>query len=89
MIPCASRWENCALCTGKNKDKPLLGLVPLSHLKATLSNQIEFYEGDYLDPRTGKQYKTRARLSNNGRHLTLYNVDISTNASRKMTWIKY
>lgn len=40
-----------------------MGFVPLSHLKATPSNQIEFYEGDYLDPRTGKQYKTRARLN--------------------------
>ena len=43
----------------------------------------------YLDPRTGKQYKTRARLSSNGKHLTLYNVDLATNASRKMTWVKY
>ena len=88
-VPGAPRLENCTLCTGKNKDKPLLGFVPLSHLKATPSNQIEFYEGDYLDPRTGKQYKTRARLSSNGKHLTLYNVDLATNASRKMTWVKY
>ncbi len=36
-----------------------MGFVPLSHLKATPSNQIEFYEGDYLDPRTGKQYQKK------------------------------
>ena len=47
-VPGAPRLESCTLCTGKNKDKPLMGFVPLSHLKATPSNQIEFYEGDYL-----------------------------------------
>ena len=88
-VPGAPRLESCTLCTGKNKDKPLMGFVPLSHLKATPSNQIEFYEGDYLDPRTGKQYKTRARLSNSGKHLTLYNVDLATHARHKMTWVKY
>lgn len=88
-VPCAPRLENCSLCTCKNKDKPLLGFVPLTHSKATPRNTIEFYEGDYLDPRTGKQYKTRARLSNSGKHLTLSNVDLATHARHKMTWVKY
>ena len=60
----------------KNKDKPLMGFVPLP-LKATPSNQIEFYEGDHLDPTYwyGNIKPRPFRLSNSGKHLTLYNVD--------------
>ena len=49
----------CDLCTGKNKDKPILGLNILTGLE---KDEDEWSGGKILDPRNGKIYKCYIQL---------------------------
>ena len=49
----------CDLCTGKNKDKPILGLNILTGLE---KDEEEWSGGKILDPRNGKIYKCYIQL---------------------------
>ncbi|WP_445747203.1 DUF2147 domain-containing protein [Polaribacter sp.] len=49
----------CDLCTGENKDKPILGLNILTGLE---KNGDEWSGGKILDPRNGKVYKCYIKL---------------------------
>lgn len=49
----------CDLCTGENKDKPILGLNILTGLE---KDGDEWSGGKILDPRNGKVYKCYIKL---------------------------
>lgn len=49
----------CSACSGKNKNKPYLGLVIITDLKKD-GNQWD--GGKILDPKTGKEYKCHIEL---------------------------
>lgn len=51
----------CDACTGKNKNKPILGMVILNGLK---KNGKEWNGGKILDPKNGKYYKCYITLVN-------------------------
>jgi uncharacterized protein (DUF2147 family) len=51
----------CDKCTGKNKCKPILGLVILKGLE---KNGKEWNNGKILDPKNGKYYKCYITLDN-------------------------
>lgn len=51
----------CDLCTGENKNKPILGLNILTGLE---KNGEEWSGGKILDPRSGKIYKCYIKLEN-------------------------
>lgn len=44
----------CSACSGKNKNKPYVGLVIINDLK---KDGDEWSGGKILDPKTGKEYK--------------------------------
>lgn len=52
----------CENCTGKNKNKPILGMHILTGLK---KNGEEWSGGKILDPKNGKEYKCYITLENN------------------------
>lgn len=59
IIKDADRDKTCINCTGKNKNKPILGLDILNGLK---ENGDEWSGGKILDPKNGKYYKCYIRL---------------------------
>ncbi len=52
----------CENCTGKNKNKPILGMDILTGLK---KDGEEWSGGKILDPKNGKEYKCYITLENN------------------------
>jgi uncharacterized protein (DUF2147 family) len=48
-----NRNKTCTECTGKLKNKPLLGMVFLYGLK---KDGKEYNDGNIVDPKTGKEY---------------------------------
>lgn len=52
----------CENCTGKNKNKPILGMHILTGLK---KDGEEWSGGKILDPKNGKEYKCYITLENN------------------------
>jgi len=58
----------CKLCTGSNKDRPLVGLQIMWGFQADGS---EWSGGQVLDPETGKIYHATLTLENSGKQLRL------------------
>ncbi len=54
----------CKTCKGKNKNKPVIGLVIIESIK---KNGNEFNDGTILDPENGKTYKCYLELVNNNK----------------------
>lgn len=54
----------CSACSGKNKNKPYLGLVIITDLK---KDGDEWSGGKILDPKTGKEYKCYMALENSNK----------------------
>ncbi|MBP7782837.1 MAG: DUF2147 domain-containing protein [Acinetobacter sp.] len=87
--PGAPLISTCTQCTGQLKNKPLVGFSTLYDLKASSKNRLEFSNGTYRDPKTGLEYKSHVRLSNNGKHLSLRNTLPNSTIGRNLTWVKY
>ena len=49
----------CEECKGKNKDKPVIGLIIIENLKV---DEDEYNSGTILDPKNGKTYKCQLEL---------------------------
>ena len=78
--------ENCVSCPAPYTNKPILGLDVLTGLKHESENN--FVDAKVLDPLSGKIYSGKAKLSTNGKRLTLRGyVGISV-LGRSQTWIK-
>ena len=58
----------CDKCQGINKDKPILGLLFMWGLK---KNGDEYTGGEILDPDNGKIYKSKMRLMDGGKTLSV------------------
>ena len=56
------RGRVCDTCEGKNKNKPILGMVILNGLK---KDGKEWNDGEILEPKNGKYYKCYITLLNN------------------------
>ncbi|GET46246.1 DUF2147 domain-containing protein [Capnocytophaga felis] len=54
----------CSACSGKNKNKPYLGLIIITDLK---KDGDEWSGGKILDPKTGKEYKCNMTLENSNK----------------------
>ena len=50
----ADRKKTCTLCTGDDKNKPIIGLTVIKGLR---KDGNEYYGGYILDPKHGKLYK--------------------------------
>jgi uncharacterized protein (DUF2147 family) len=55
------RNRKCDLCTGTDKDKPILGMTII---KGLTKDEAEYNGGKITDPKNGKQYKCYITLDN-------------------------
>ena len=58
----------CTKCTDARKNQPFVGMVILSGLR---KEGDEYIDGEILDPDSGRVYRARARIENDGNQLDL------------------
>ena len=76
----------CVDCPAPYTNKPILGLDVLTGLKHSSGNN--YTGGRILDPNTGKVYNMKAKLSSNGKRLTLRGYVGVSALGRTQTWIR-
>ena len=78
--------EICVDCPAPYTNKPILGLDSLTGLKHSSGNN--YTGGRILDPNTGKVYSMNAKLSSNGKRLTLRGYVGVSALGRTQIWIR-
>lgn len=80
--------ETCQKCPAPYTDKPMIGLKVLTGLKE-VPGKVGYYDGGrILDPLSGKIYSDKARLSPDGRRLTMRGYVGVSLLGRSQTWIR-
>ena len=77
--------ERCDLCKDDRKDKPVIGLEILRHLKRSGD---AYSGGDILDPDNGSVYRCKAKLVEGGQKLVLRGYIGISLLGRSQTWIR-
>lgn len=77
----------CMTCTDVRKGQPLLGMVILSGFRRE-GNTLVWSGGEILDPDTGKIYKSKATLVDNGRRLDVRGYIGVSLLGRTQTWLR-
>ena len=88
-LPGAEKLGTCGNCPGQLKNRPFVGLPFIWDFKNDPKNEREYIHGKVLDPIGGKIYKGKARLSANGKRLTLRGYVGVSVIGRSVTWVKY
>ncbi|TXJ05546.1 MAG: DUF2147 domain-containing protein [Acinetobacter sp.] len=78
--------EICVDCPAPYTNKQILGLDVLTGLKHSSGNN--YTGGRILDPNSGKVYSMKAKLSSNGKRLTLRGYVGVSALGRNQVWIR-
>lgn len=81
--PGKTEGELCEKCNGTNHNKPIVGMVIMTGLKA---NQHQWGNGQILDPLNGKTYSCSAKLAENGKRLNVRGYIGLPLLGRSQTW---
>lgn len=76
----------CESCSGNLKNKPIVGLQIVQHLKPVAGQPNAFENGAILDPHNGKTYKLKGTLSADGKTLNLRGYIGVSLLGRNQTW---
>lgn len=80
--------ETCQRCPAPYTDKPLVGLTMLTGLKQDPANENNFFDAKILDPLSGNIYKAKARVSPDGRRLSMRGYVGVSALGRSQSWIR-
>jgi uncharacterized protein (DUF2147 family) len=80
--------EICKKCPPPLTDKPFVGLNILQNLVDDPKKPNHFMNGTILDPLSGKTYRMKARLSADGRRLTIRGYVGVSLLGRSQTWMR-
>lgn len=75
----------CDKCSGELKDKPILGMKLMWGLKA---EDDEYTGGEIIDPKKGKTYKCKLKLSKDGKELTVRGFIGISLLGRSQKWFR-
>ena len=78
--------ELCNKCPAPYTNQPILGMDVLKGLKHT--GGTNYSGGKIIDPLSGNIYSTKAKLSSNGKRLTMRGYVGVSALGRSQTWIK-
>jgi len=84
-LKAADAKEHCDLCTDGRKGKPIIGLVVLRSLK---KQGDEYAGGDILDVDTGKVYRCKLQLLDQGKKLLVRGYIVTPILGRSQIWIR-
>lgn len=76
--------NQCGGCTGAQKNAPIIGMTVVSGLKETGEGQYE--GGKVFDPKSGKTYSAKAKITNGGKSLELRGFVGVSLLGRTQTW---
>lgn len=79
-----SEKDLCTKCEGEDKDKPILGLTILHNLQEKTPTLWD--RGTILDPETGKVYRAKLTLKNDGKTLDVRGFIGISLIGRTQTW---
>lgn len=87
VFPAPNEDQNpkCDKCEGANKNAPVIGLVILSGLT---KEGEEYVGGQILDPENGKVYRSKVRLTDNGKRLDVRGYIGVPMLGRSQTWLR-
>lgn len=88
-VPGRPKMEICENCPNDLKGKPYIGLPFIFGFKQDPKKPNEYIDGKVLDPIGGKIYKSKAKVLNNGRRMTIRGYVGISMIGRSVTWIKY
>ncbi|WP_423196006.1 MULTISPECIES: DUF2147 domain-containing protein [unclassified Cupriavidus] len=74
----------CDKCTDSRKDQPIIGMTLLTGLRKTADN--EWTGGEILDPESGKLYKCKMSLADDGKKLNVRGFIGISLLGRTQTW---
>lgn len=80
--------ETCQNCPAPYTNKPMVGLTVLSGLKQDPKNDNNFINAKVLDPLSGKIYSGKAKLSPDGRRLSMRGYVGISALGRSQTWLR-
>lgn len=75
----------CTECTDSRKDQPMIGMQILSGLK---KDGDEYTGGHILDPKNGKEYKSKAELIEGGKKLSVRGYIGVPMLGRSQVWLR-
>lgn len=80
--------DTCQNCPAPYTNKPMVGLTVLTGLKQDPKNENNFINAKVLDPLSGNIYKGKAKLSSDGRRLSMRGYVGISALGRSQTWIR-
>jgi uncharacterized protein (DUF2147 family) len=80
--------ETCQHCPAPYTDKPMIGLKILTGLTKVSDEEGKFKNGKVLDPLSGRIYSGKARLSSDGRRLTMRGYVGISMLGRSQSWFR-
>lgn len=78
--------KTCANCSGSLKNKPVVGLTIVHGLRPVSGVKNTYDYGSILDPKTGKTYKLKGTLSDDGKVFNLRGYLGVSLLGRNQTW---
>lgn len=86
LVPTEGPPKVCDKCTDARKDQPIIGMTLLTGLRKTGDN--EWTGGEILDPETGKLYKCKMSLGDDGKKLNVRGFIGISLIGRTQTWVR-
>ena len=80
--------ETCQNCPAPYTNKPIIGLKVLVGLKEDQGRDGHFKDAKILDPLSGHVYSAKARLSNDGRRLSMRGYIGVSMLGRSQSWFR-
>jgi uncharacterized protein (DUF2147 family) len=75
----------CGKCSGERKDQRIVGMEILRHMKP---DGDQWSGGEILDPESGKTYKAKMKLADEGKTLVLRGYIGFSLFGRSQTWVR-
>lgn len=82
----AKAAARCEVCEGELKDQPIAGMMIFHDVKLRTDDALTWDGGDILDPKSGKVYKVRIKLIDDGKTLEVRGYKGSPMFGRTQLW---
>jgi len=86
LVPADPEDSVCGKCSGERKGQRVVGMEILRHMRR--DDNGEWSGGEILDPETGKTYRAKMRLENDGLKLVVRGYVGFSLFGRSQTWVR-
>jgi len=86
LVPADPEDSVCGKCSGERKGQRVVGMEILRHMRRDANG--EWSGGEILDPETGKTYRAKMKLENDGLKLVVRGYVGFSLFGRSQTWVR-